>query len=207
MEKEAYLLELCRHIVLNPVRAQLVRRVHDWRWSSYRTTAGQEDGPEWLNGSAVLRLFHPTKHEAQQEYHQFVREGVDESSPWEEVRGQIFLGKEPFLNKMANRVKKQSLTNVPLIQRQPTRLAGEEVLARIGQVYGLTSQEVLTRAHAEGYQCAAWLLRRAANERLSQVASRFGVSPSRISHIQREIEARDLSRLQVLAKKQWQVKQ
>jgi putative transposase len=36
VEKEAYLLELCRYVVLNPVRAKMVTQPRAWQWSSYR---------------------------------------------------------------------------------------------------------------------------------------------------------------------------
>ncbi len=42
VEKETYLLELCRYVVLNPVRAGLVPHPRAWRWSSYRATAGEQ---------------------------------------------------------------------------------------------------------------------------------------------------------------------
>ena len=200
VEKDSYLLELCRYIVHNPVRAKLVRKVHDWVWSSYRATAGRQAIPAWLAVAEVLRLFHRTKATAQQRYQQFVREGVAETSPWDKVRGQIFLGNEAFLTKMAKLVKRQSVTNVPRAQRQPTRLTGAEVLARVGQVYHLKPQALSRREDSEAYQCAAWLLRRIANEPLRVVAHRFGVSPSRISHIQRVIENQTLSRRQVKAR-------
>ena len=36
VDKESYLLELARYVVLNPVRAKgLVRTIDDWQWSSY----------------------------------------------------------------------------------------------------------------------------------------------------------------------------
>ena len=38
VDGDAYLLELSRYIVLNPVRAQMVRVAKDWRWSSYVST-------------------------------------------------------------------------------------------------------------------------------------------------------------------------
>jgi REP element-mobilizing transposase RayT len=40
VEKERHLLELARYIVLNPVRAKMVRSVRDWPWSSYRAMSG-----------------------------------------------------------------------------------------------------------------------------------------------------------------------
>ena len=48
VEKEAYLLGLCRYVVLNPVRAGLVRHPRQWRWSSYRATAGEQAVPQAL---------------------------------------------------------------------------------------------------------------------------------------------------------------
>ena len=40
LRTEDYLLEASRYVVLNPVRAELRGRPHDWEWSSYRQTVG-----------------------------------------------------------------------------------------------------------------------------------------------------------------------
>ena len=48
VQKDSYLLELARYIVLNPVRANMVRSPRDWPWSSYRATAGLIAAPDWL---------------------------------------------------------------------------------------------------------------------------------------------------------------
>jgi hypothetical protein len=40
VEKETYLLELSRYMVLNPVRAGLVKTPEEWKWSSYQTFIG-----------------------------------------------------------------------------------------------------------------------------------------------------------------------
>jgi REP element-mobilizing transposase RayT len=41
VQKEAYLLELARYVVLNPVRARMVRAPGEWPWSSYRAMIGE----------------------------------------------------------------------------------------------------------------------------------------------------------------------
>ena len=46
VDKDEYLLELARYVVLNPVRAGVVRSARDWKWSSYRATAGQSSGSD-----------------------------------------------------------------------------------------------------------------------------------------------------------------
>ena len=42
VDKDSYLLELSRYIVLNPVRAQMVTSPHEWKWSSYLATIFNE---------------------------------------------------------------------------------------------------------------------------------------------------------------------
>jgi len=39
IDEDAYFLACCRYIELNPVRARMVRRPGDYRWSSYRAHA------------------------------------------------------------------------------------------------------------------------------------------------------------------------
>lgn len=40
VDSDAYLLELARYVVLNPVRAGMVKAPVDWPWSSYRASVG-----------------------------------------------------------------------------------------------------------------------------------------------------------------------
>ena len=47
-QKDNYLLELSRYVVLNPVRIGIVKRPQDWAWSSYRATAGFKEVPQYL---------------------------------------------------------------------------------------------------------------------------------------------------------------
>ena len=48
VEKENYLLELARYVVLNPVRAGMVDSPGQWPWNCYRAMVGEEAAPEWL---------------------------------------------------------------------------------------------------------------------------------------------------------------
>ena len=42
VDYKAYFLYLCRYIVLNPCAAKFVKKPEDWKWTSYRATAGLE---------------------------------------------------------------------------------------------------------------------------------------------------------------------
>ena len=94
--KDSHLLELCRYVVLNPVRAKMVASVGDWHWSSYLATLGQIACPPWLAAQSVLALF-GTPAQAPPAYAHFVAEGLRQPSPWDALKGQIYLGTRLFM--------------------------------------------------------------------------------------------------------------
>src|SRR5471032_3016666 len=76
VQKESYLLELGRYIVLNPVRAHVVALPEEWPWSSYRLMVSAAVAPPWLNTSWILAKFGAAHAEAVDAYRRFVLAGV-----------------------------------------------------------------------------------------------------------------------------------
>ena len=188
VDRETYMLPLCRYIVLNPVRAHLVEAIHLWPWSSYAATAGLTSPPVWLDTTGVLQHFGPTREHALVAYRHYVAAGTDTSSPWEQLRGQMWLGDEAFRTRMEHLAQNQSWADVPSAHTHPLRPTQDEVLQKVGAAYDIATAHVLDRSRQRPFQAAVYLLRRAANVSLKDVASLAGVSPSRVSHIQRRIE-------------------
>lgn len=75
VQKNAYLLELSRYIVLNPVRADMVRSAKDWPWSNFRATSGLSPVPDWLQVDWLLSCFGRRKNQAMLKFRQFVAKG------------------------------------------------------------------------------------------------------------------------------------
>jgi hypothetical protein len=75
VDKDANLLELCRYIVLNPVRTGMVEDPGRYLWSSFKATAGMIKTPEFLSTNWILSQFAKTRPEAQALYSRFVRAG------------------------------------------------------------------------------------------------------------------------------------
>ena len=120
VEKDSCLLELARYIVLNPVRARMVRAAQDWPWSSYRTTAGFFEAPRWLTVNWMLSAFGPRLSEAVKGYKLFIAEGKGQPSPWEQLKNQIYLGSDQFVSAMQEKIESdQELSEIPLSQRRP----------------------------------------------------------------------------------------
>ena len=191
VDKEAYLLELARYIVLNPVRAGMVQRVDDWPWSSYGVTAGTREAPDWLDAEWIVKQFGTDPVAARPAYRRFVRAGVDVASPWEALRGQVYLGEDKFLVRMEKLAAAQDKQGIPAIQRQPARPDTEAVLTAVAKAFGVQPEQVQNRSHQRAFQVWVYLLRRAANLSLREVADKAGVSPGRISQIQGMIEAEE----------------
>jgi len=119
VQKDAYLLELSRYIVLNPVRAGMVQSAKDWPWSNYRATAGLVQVPEWLHVDWLLSCFGVRKKRATRLFRQFVADGKDSQSPLSKLRNQLYLGDDAFIEAMQARVEKDAdLSEVPMAQKR-----------------------------------------------------------------------------------------
>lgn len=148
VEKEAHLLELSRYVVLNPVRAHMVRAAKDWQWSSYRATAGLIDRPHFLKTNWLLAQFGRSVIQAQKGYRQFVSQG-SMASPLEQVRGQVYLGSNAFIDSLP--AVDKSLLEVPRKQRLVNRPSLADIFTKdqsgktICQAYrdhGYTQKEI-----------------------------------------------------------------
>jgi REP-associated tyrosine transposase len=140
VEKDGYLLELVRYVVLNPVRAGWRQRPDDWRWSSYRALAGLDASPSWLTNDWVLRRFASHRGHAQGRVRRFVQDGIGnrESLP---VRGDLYLGSDDFVARWAG--PGTPIPEIPRAQWQPVRPTLESLLRE--------SSDPLHAARRHGY--------------------------------------------------------
>lgn len=146
VDKDAYLLELSRYVVLNPVRARMVKRPNQWPWSSYHAMVGAQNPPKWLIVDALLVQFARSRAVARRRYERFVAEGIGAQSLWNDLRGQIYLGDERFVERMQAKLEKEAQDiNIPRAQRR--RPASP--LARIESEHRDRNQAAVA-AHATG---------------------------------------------------------
>ena len=170
VEKQAYLLEVARYIVLNPVRAQMVRSAKDWPWGSYRATAGYAVMPTCLTSDWLLSAFGVTWSEAQEHYRQFVQAGKGQPSPWQELRNQVYLGSEAFVEKMLQHIDgDKSHGEIPVSQRRPIPKSLDEY----EQAHTTRNQAIIEAYLSGGYT-------------LKQIGDHFGLHYSTVSGIARD---------------------
>lgn len=164
VDKDRYLLELARYVVLNPVRARMVKSPGQWPWSSYTATIGKTPAPRGLQTDFLLAQFGTRKSEARARYIRFVAEGKDQPTVWQQLRGQIYLGDETFVKKLHQRhPPDEHLTEVPRAQRR----APAKPLAYYVRLPD--PKEGMRRAYESG------------DYTLAQIAEHFGVHYSTVS--------------------------
>lgn len=166
VEKPAHLLELCRYVVLNPLRVKAKSRVGQWRWSSYRATAGLASVPQFLTVDWVLSQFGERRGQAQRRYRDFVRDGLADR-PWEKLRGQIYLGSEEFIERHAR--GGGEIREVPRVQLRAVRPSLEGIFRHRG-----------TRAIEVAYRDYGY--------RLREIADHLGVHYATVSRRLKRLE-------------------
>lgn len=185
VEKDSYLKELCRYVVLNPVRARMVKHPQNWKWSSYRATAGLEKPQPWLEIKWLLGQFGKEIHKAQKAYRNFVEDGMGrKASPWENLRSRVYLGGKAFLNHVHEVGQKHKHLDVPKYQKHVVKQDPETVLKRVAKGYGEKPEELLRvgRRRSEAKQAAIYLLKTEAGLSLREIGLKMGVGFSAVGN-------------------------
>jgi REP element-mobilizing transposase RayT/predicted DNA-binding protein YlxM (UPF0122 family) len=116
VEKEAYLLTLSAYIHLNPVRAKIVIKPEEYRWSSFNNYLKIDKSIHWISLSDILKMFSSK----QGAYKTFVYNCMIKGNEIrkEDIRGKytILGGKEfrdKIMKKLKSGIKKSDLREKP----------------------------------------------------------------------------------------------
>jgi REP element-mobilizing transposase RayT len=108
VQNDAYLMQLSCYIHRNPLRAGIVRRLIDYKWSSYPIYAYGKKGPEWLTTQVILSYFKGAdKHKQYREKVQKYAE--EEKRLLEDIHHGMILGAKKFVDK----IRTQFLPDIP----------------------------------------------------------------------------------------------
>jgi len=112
VEKESYLPEVARDLVLRPVRAGLVSCPSQWRWSSYPSMAGDAPTPSFLASGWFARLNESrTVAEARESYRSFVARGLEEEDPLRPLEKSPIVGRPAFADALRPRLHDAALAH------------------------------------------------------------------------------------------------
>lgn len=150
-EKSTYLLPICRHVALNPVRVGARSQLNRFRWSSFRATAGVVSEPAFLHTEDLLRGFGKREKSSRRKYQAYVEQGIDGDSPFLERSHQVLLGSAKFLREMQPILQGEKLAK--LGPKQARRRRSLNALFRtVGAKSRAERNELIRRAHLDyGY--------------------------------------------------------
>lgn len=111
IESDRYLLACTRYVDLNPVRASIVNRPEDYRWSSYRARIGLLEC-EWLDPDPCFIALSPNESRRRERYKLFVEQQVSKHET-EFIRGAVhrnqLTGSEAFILEIEQRIGERIL--------------------------------------------------------------------------------------------------
>jgi putative transposase len=171
MQRDGYFLEACRYVVLNPVRAGLVKNPEDWMWSSYASTAGLVPRLKLLTTALILG---PQPASEWKAYRAFVAAGLPENDFTRAIRSDApVIGSDAFLAAYRDLIEQADSTEV--VRR--VRTIGRPPLAELfNHVHDRGTRNVRIREARERYLY-----------RLSEIASHLSLHYASVSRIARAV--------------------
>ena len=148
-----------------------------YRWSSYRAYVGAERSPSWLECQSVLRLGGGRNKERAQRYREYVESAVREGlkqSPWEELREQVVLGGERFLEQVCGHVKGDEQEQRNAQRLTVVRPELERVIECVEQARGEKWAEFRDRHGDRGRDLVLYLGRSVCGMKLRELARSVG---------------------------------
>ena len=152
VQKESHYLEVCRYVVLNPVRAKAVKQPREWAWSSYRATGGLAAVPRCLKVEEILSHFGQRRGPAQKKYREYVGEGIAGATIWENLEAQSLLGLEGFADALRGHVTgKETVREIPKGQRLIGRASLKKLFDGAGKGKAIRDRVISKAVNEHGY--------------------------------------------------------
>jgi putative transposase len=95
VENDAYVVELSCYIHRNPLRAGMVKRLMDYKWSSYPAYVHGRKGPSFLNTDLILSFFTGNRKAYRSKVEGY---GGEEKRLWDDLRHGLILGSQQFVD-------------------------------------------------------------------------------------------------------------
>jgi len=213
VEAEEYLKQLSRYIHLNPVRAKLVDRPGDYRWSSYPVITGKTKEPTWMESAWLLSQFGKNIKQARLNYKNFVEEAEIEKlkNPAEDLSGGFILGSPEFVIwiKEAFLSDRTDESEIPQLRKLRPRTCLANIVEEVGREFNCELETILHKGRKRNAarDVAIYLARLLSAEKGKKIGAYFGnisgaAITGRFNYITKQIENDEQIRNQIQKIKQ-----
>lgn len=134
IEDDLYFTSMCLYIHGNPLRAGMVKRLPDYRWSSYHAYADKKHEPSWLTTDLVLGMYGGSRKRFLGAQQEFLEERMN---LLEDLRHGLYLGSEEFSEECMERFKGEEHSEKPqarsLLRSRNLRTLATRILKELGE--------------------------------------------------------------------------
>lgn len=190
IQKEVYLLPVSRHLHLNPVRAEVVRRPEDYRWSSYSEYIGKRKPQGWMTYDSILAQYFQPEETARNLYKLYVEEGIGKrENPFAGMKGGI-LGKDEFIDEIKRRAKLKKHREIPDSKIFARSLKFEDVLTAVAKRFGIDKSMIkeVGRRGNQARKVSFYILRQFTDISNERIAKYFGIGYTAVSQAKSRIK-------------------
>ncbi len=134
IEDDRYLTAMCLYIHGNPLRSGIVKRLSDYRWSSYQAYADKKDEVSWLTTELVLGMYGGSRRKFLKAQQVFFEE---RPNLLEDLRHGLYLGSEEFSKECIERLGNEAQHEKPqarsLLRSRDIRALSIKILKELGE--------------------------------------------------------------------------
>ena len=186
VQNDAYLMQLSCYIHRNPLRAGLVNRLADYRWSSYHAYAYKANNPNWLNKELILSQFNGK--DSYKAYREKVQKySEEEAKIFENLRHGLVFGTKRYLDKIKkNHLKNESDAELPQLNRiikdrDPVKLLQSAAKAINFDVVKYRQSDRISRKDIQDRDILIYFMRETGLYTNKQIGELFGLTYSAVS--------------------------
>ncbi len=180
---DEYAQELSRYIHLNPVRAGMVEKPEQYKWSSYQYYINMNKSPNWLCTDFILNLFSKKNSVPRKQYRKFVEAMIDVEyeSPLKKVFASTILGGRSFINQIreTHLDRKKLDRDLPDLRQFHEMPDLEEIIKQAAKVL---SEDAALLKRIQIYLC-----HRFSGQKLKDIGVHFGIGVSGVSQSSRRV--------------------
>jgi len=167
-----------------PEVGERLKRLRQYRWSSYRAYAGFEPAAAWLEIEALLERAHRQAGQRQAQFRADIQarltSGV-EASKIEQIRDAVAVGSAAFTRHLREMAAGKSLRGIAGKTALRHRVTWQEVRAAVERVKGESWEQFADRRGDEGRDLFLWAARRYCGVTLSELGVAVGAEYAAVS--------------------------
>ena len=194
VDKENYLLELSRYVHLNPLRAKIINKPQDYKWSSYGGYIRKKEVNNLNNYNWLLSIFGNEEKKSRRQYKEFVEEGIAKKleNPIKRAVGNMILGSKEFIDSILVKIDRDEIGQEIANRNEILKTINpQEVIKEVSNKYKIKPIEITNTGtrNNEARNVAIYITRNVCELSNKETAKIFGgVKESAVSKIVKRLE-------------------